>query len=219
MLGVRRKPLPVNVPMILTWSRIVMIPLIVGIFYVPDALLSPFWKNFWACALFVAAAVTDAFDGYLARRYNMESAIGAFLDTSADKLMVCAAVIVLTSLHRLDLLVALIIVGREITVTALREWMAKVGAANRLRVNWYGKIKTIAQMTAIPMLLFYDTLLGIDFAVLGTVLIWVAAILTLYSMYVYVTLAEPFLNKEPAKADKADGAAKNLKKRPKKAVK
>ncbi len=215
MLTPGRKPLPVNVPMILTWSRIVMIPLIVGIFYVPDQLLAPFAKNLLASLFFIAAAVTDAFDGFIARRYNMESAIGAVLDRSADKLMVCAAVIVLTYLHRLDLLIALIIVGREITVTALREWMAKLGESNRVRVNWYGKVKTISQMVAIPMLLFYDSILGIDMAALGTVLIWVAAVLTVYSMYVYITLAEPFFTKEEPKLVKS----KNLKKRPKKAAK
>lgn len=149
-----RKPLPVNVPMILTWARIALIPLIIGVFYIPDHILSPFMQNVWATVIFIVAALTDAFDGYFARRYNMESAIGAFLDTSADKLMVCAALIVLLDFNRVDMLVALIIIGREITVTALREWMAKVGAAARVKVNWYGKIKAIAQMVAIPMLLF-----------------------------------------------------------------
>lgn len=192
-----RKPLPVNVPMILTWARIALIPLIIGVFYIPDHILSPFMQNVWATAIFIVAALTDAFDGYFARRYNMESAIGAFLDTSADKLMVCAALIVLLDFNRVDMLVALIIIGREITVTALREWMAKVGAAARVKVNWYGKIKAIAQMVAIPMLLFYETIFGISMAWLGTILIYVAAILTVYSMIVYLRAAGPYLSSEP----------------------
>ena len=190
-----RKPLPVNVPMILTWARIALIPLIIGVFYIPDHILSPFMQNVWV--IFIVAALTDAFDGYFARRYNMESAIGAFLDTSADKLMVCAALIVLLDFNRVDMLVALIIIGREITVTALREWMAKVGAAARVKVNWYGKIKAIAQMVAIPMLLFYETIFGISMAWLGTILIYVAAILTVYSMIVYLRAAGPYLSSEP----------------------
>ena len=192
-----RKPLPVNVPMILTWARIALIPLIIGVFYIPDHILSPFMQNVWATVIFIVAALTDAFDGYFARRYNMESAIGAFLDTSADKLMVCAALIVLLDFNRVDMLVALIIIGREITVTALREWMAKVGAATRVKVNWYGKIKAIAQMVAIPMLLFYETIFGISMAWLGTILIYVAAILTVYSMIVYLRAAGPYLSSEP----------------------
>ena len=192
-----RKPLPVNVPMILTWARIALIPLIIAVFYIPDQILSPFMQNVWATVIFVIAALTDAFDGYFARRYNMESAIGAFLDTSADKLMVCAALIVLLDFNRVDMLVALIIIGREITVTALREWMAKVGAAARVKVNWYGKIKAIAQMVAIPMLLFYEPIFGISMAWLGTILIYVAAILTVYSMIVYLRAAVPYLSSEP----------------------
>ena len=192
-----RKPLPVNVPMILTWARIALIPLIIGVFYIPDHILSPFMQNVWATVICIVAALTDAFDGYFARRYNMESAIGAFLDTSADKLMVCAALIVLLDFNRVDMLVALIIIGREITVTALREWMAKVGAAARVKVNWYGKIKAIAQMVAIPMLLFYETIFGISMAWLGTILIYVAAILTVYSMIVYLRAAGPYLSSEP----------------------
>ena len=129
-----KQQVKVNVAMILTWIRIAMIPLIVGVFYVPDEWMSPFMQNVWGTALFILAALTDAFDGYIARNYNMESAIGAFLDTTADKLMVCAALIVLLAFNRVDMLVALIIIGREITVTALREWMAKVGAAARVKV-------------------------------------------------------------------------------------
>ncbi len=193
----KAKRLSVNVPMILTWARIALIPLIIGVFYIPDSILSPFMQNVWATVIFIVAALTDAFDGYIARKYNMESAIGAFLDTSADKLMVCAALIVLLDFGRVDMIVALIIIGREITVTALREWMAKVGAAARVKVNWFGKIKAIAQMVAIPMLLYWDSFLGISMAWLGTILIYVAAILTIYSMVVYMRAAGPYLNSEP----------------------
>ncbi len=191
------KRLSVNVPMILTWARIALIPLIIGVFYIPDWILSPFMQNVWATIIFVIAALTDAFDGYIARKYNMESAIGAFLDTSADKLMVCAALIVLLDFGRVDMIVALIIIGREITVTALREWMAKVGAAARVKVNWFGKIKAIAQMVAIPMLLFWEPFMGVSMAWLGTILIYVAAILTIYSMVVYMRAAGPYLNSDP----------------------
>lgn len=191
------KRLSVNVPMILTWTRIALIPLIIGVFYIPGWILSPFMQNVWATIIFVIAALTDAFDGYIARKYNMESAIGAFLDTSADKLMVCAALIVLLDFGRVDMIVALIIIGREITVTALREWMAKVGAAARVKVNWFGKIKAIAQMVAIPMLLFWEPFMGISMAWLGTILIYVAAILTIYSMVVYMRAAGPYLNSDP----------------------
>lgn len=193
----KAKRLSVNVPMILTWARIALIPLIIGVFYIPDSILSPFMQNVWATVIFIVAALTDAFDGYIARKYNMESAIGAFLDTSADKLMVCAALIVLLDFGRVDMIVALIIIGREITVTALREWMAKVGAAARVKVNWFGKIKAIAQMVAIPMLLYWDSFLGISMAWLGTILIYVAAILTIYSMVVYMRAAGPYLSSEP----------------------
>ena len=192
----KRQRLPINVPMILTWARIALIPLIIGVFYVPDTVLSPFMQNVWATIIFVVAALTDAFDGFIARRYNMESAIGAFLDTSADKLMVCAALIVLLDFNRVDMLVALIIIGREITVTALREWMAKVGAAARVKVNWFGKIKAIAQMVAILMLLFYEDFLGISMYWLGTILIYVAAFLTIYSMIVYLRAAGPYLSSD-----------------------
>ena len=192
----KRQRLPINVPMILTWARIALIPLIIGVFYVPDTVLSPFMQNVWATIIFGGAALTDAFDDFIARRYNMESAIGAFLDTSADKLMVCAALIVLLDFNRVDMLVALIIIGREITVTALREWMAKVGAAARVKVNWFGKIKAIAQMVAIPMLLFYEDFLGISMYWLGTILIYVAAFLTIYSMIVYLRAAGPYLSSD-----------------------
>jgi CDP-diacylglycerol--glycerol-3-phosphate 3-phosphatidyltransferase len=184
-----------NVPMALTWARIAMIPLVVGIFYVPDGWFPAHWKNATACWLFVLAAVTDAFDGWIARRYEMVSPLGAFLDPVADKLMVSAALIVLLSLGRVDEFVALVIVGREIAVSALREWMAQLGKSSSVAVNSLGKIKTIAQMVAIPMLLFHDPLFGIiDVRMIGTVLIYLAAALTVYSMMIYLRLAWPHLN-------------------------
>ena len=125
--------------------------------------------------------------------------MGAFLDSVADKLVVCSAIVVLLAFDRVDMIVALIIVGREIAVTALREWMAKIGAAATVKVNWFGKIKTIAQMTAIPMLLFFDPFFGIDIYLVGTVLIWVAAVLTVYSMFVYMSAAWPHIEGGDAK--------------------
>ena len=140
------------------------------------------------------AAITDAFDGYLARRYGQTSQLGAFLDPVADKLMVCAALVVLVDLHRVDQIIALVIIGREIAVSALREWMARVGASRSVAVSSLGKIKTIAQMIAIPVLLFHDPLFGvIDLQQIGKALISLAAVLTMYSMLYYLKLAWPHL--------------------------
>jgi len=187
--------MPINLPMILTWARIAMIPMVLGVFYLPDSVLPSHWKNFTACALFTLAAITDGFDGYLARKYQLTTPLGAFLDPVADKLMVCAALVVLLTLGRIDEFVALVIIGREITVSALREWMAYVGASASVAVNWLGKMKTIMQMVAIPVLLYHDPLFGVvPVAAIGTVLIYVAAALTVYSMLYYLRLAWPHLN-------------------------
>lgn len=186
-----------NVPMALTWARIAMIPMVVGVFYLPDAWLTPQAKNITACALFSLAAITDAIDGWYARKYGQITPLGAFLDPVADKLIVCAALIVLLALDRVDAFVSLVIIGREIAISALREWMAQVGAARSVAVNWLGKAKTIAQMVAIPMLLFHDPLFGlIPVAQIGTLLIYVAAALTVYSMFYYLRLAAPHLRGE-----------------------
>ncbi len=183
-----------NVPMLLTWARIAMIPMVVGVYYLPDAWLSPFAKNVSGCALFSVAAITDAIDGWYARRYGQITPLGAFLDPVADKLMVCAALVVLLALDRVDSFVALVIIGREITVSALREWMAQMGASASVAVNWLGKAKTIMQMVAIPVLLFHQPLFGvIPVAAIGTALIYVAAVLTVYSMFYYLRLAWPHL--------------------------
>jgi cardiolipin synthase len=183
-----------TVPMLLTWARIAMVPLIVGIFYVPDSWLSPSARNITACALFTLAALTDAFDGWLARRTGQTSPFGAFLDPVADKLMVCAALVVLLALDRIDPFVSLVIIGREITVSALREWMAQIGASSSVAVSSLGKLKTILQMVAIPVLLFHDPIFGvIPVRQTGLWLIYAAAVLTVYSMMFYLRLAWPHL--------------------------
>ena len=186
--------MPINLPLLLTWARIAMIPMVIGVFYVPDWLIPAHWKNVAACTLFTVAAITDGFDGYLARRFGLITRLGAFLDPVADKLMVCAALVVLLTLGRIDEFVALVIIGREITVSALREWMAHIGAGASVAVNWLGKLKTVLQMVAIPVLLFHDPLFGvIPVATIGTVLIYVAAVMTVYSMFYYLRLAWPYL--------------------------
>ena len=181
--------MPLNLPNMLTWLRIAMIPGIVGVFYLPETVISPWEKNLIATSLFIAAALTDWLDGYLARRLNQMSAFGAFLDPVADKLMVTAALIVLVEFDRTNAVVAFIIIGREIAVSALREWMARIGEARSVAVNILGKIKTVAQMVAIPMLLYHDTLLGLDMRHLGAWLIYLAALLTVVSMFYYLKLA------------------------------
>ena len=182
-----------NTPNVVTLSRIVLIPLIIAIFYVPDDWLSFSGKNMAATAIFIFAAVTDWLDGYLARKLNQMSAFGAFLDPVADKLIVVGALIVLLKEGRVDAVVALIIVGREIAISALREWMATVGQAKSVAVAFIGKLKTVVQMVAIPLLLLYDDeLLGVvNCSVLGTILINVAAVLTVISMLYYMRKALP----------------------------
>lgn len=180
-----------NIPNILTWMRIVMIPLFVGVFYLPEAQMPAPMRDLYAMLIFVLAAVTDWFDGYLARKWNQTSAFGAFLDPVADKLMVAAALIVLVEFDRVGAIVALIIIGREIAISALREWMAGIGQGQGVAVAMIGKIKTAAQMIAIPFLLYYRPITGIDAKVVGTLLIYVAAILTLLSMAYYLKAAWP----------------------------
>ena len=151
-------------------------------------------KNMLATSLFIFAAVTDWLDGYLARRMKQESAFGQFLDPVADKLIVAAALLVLLNMGRVQVWVALVIIGREITISALREWMAQVGASKSVAVHMVGKLKTTAQLVAIPFLLFNGTLFGwLNAALIGTWLIWVAAFLTLWSMFYYLQKALPQL--------------------------
>lgn len=177
----------------MTWTRIVAIPLIIGVYALPWDMAS---KNLVATVMFAVFAWTDWLDGYLARKLNQTSAFGAFLDPVADKILVCACLLVLVHLHRVDVFVALIIVGREIAISALREWMAQIGAGKSVAVHMVGKVKTAVQMLAIPFLLYDGRLFGmIDTGIWGTWLIWVAAILTIWSMIYY--LQKPSQKSEP----------------------
>lgn len=178
-----------TLPTLLTWARIVAIPLIVGLFYLPA---EPATRNLAATALFVVVALTDWLDGYLARKLNQTSSFGAFLDPVADKFLVCAALLILLQLDRVNAFVALVIIGREIAISALREWMAQIGASRSVAVHMLGKLKTVVQMVAIPFLLFDGALFGlIDTRIWGTGLIYLAAVLTIWSMIYYLRKALP----------------------------
>ena len=185
---------------VLTFTRIAMIPLVVVFFYLPYS-----WANPAAAVAFIVAAITDTLDGYFARRYGQTTALGAFLDPVADKLMVATALILLAShdassarLIWFDLSVvvtvtAAVIVGREIAISALREWMAELGARRKVAVSALGKIKTVFQMTGLSMMLFRENLFGLPIYEIGLYLLIAAAILTLWSMIVYLRLAWPDL--------------------------
>lgn len=188
--------MPLNFPILLTWLRVALIPLVVGVFYLPNSWLGPFEKGVASTAVFIIAAVTDWFDGFLARRWNQTSAFGAFLDPVADKLMVAGALLVVMEFRQVEYIaiIAFIIIGREITISALREWMAQIGASKSVAVSSLGKIKTTAQMVAIPMLLFDQKLFGIiDTHFWGQMLLWIAAVLTLWSMFYYLRKAWPLI--------------------------
>ena len=186
--------MPLNIPILLTWLRVALIPLVVGVFYLPDSWISLFDKGLASTTIFIVAAATDWFDGYLARRWNETSAFGAFLDPVADKLMVAGALLLLVQLGRADAILAFIIIGREIAISALREWMAQIGASKSVAVSSIGKIKTTAQMMAIPMLLYYGDLFGIiDTGFWGQVLLVIAAVLTVWSMFYYLRKAWPLI--------------------------
>ncbi|MCL1860358.1 MAG: CDP-diacylglycerol--glycerol-3-phosphate 3-phosphatidyltransferase [Proteobacteria bacterium] len=189
----------INIPNILTWGRIALIPVFIGVFYLPDAWVGMAQKNVLATVIFTVAAVTDWLDGYLARVLKQASAFGAFLDPVADKLMVAASLIMLVQLGRVDMIVSIIIIGREITISALREWMAREGLSASVAVATIGKLKTAAQMTAIPMLLLHAPLLGVDMRIVGSILIYVAAALTLWSMgyYLHRAMAGPTKDTDP----------------------
>jgi cardiolipin synthase (CMP-forming) len=183
------RPMFWTLPTLLTWARIVAIPLIVGVFYLP---ISVEMRNLTATVLFVLFALTDWADGWLARKLNQTSSFGAFLDPVADKFLVCAALLVLVQLDRVHALVALVIIGREIAISALREWMAQIGASGSVAVHMLGKVKTVTQMVAIPFLLYNGRLLGlIDTHWWGTLLIVLAAVLTIWSMVYYLRKALP----------------------------
>ncbi len=186
--------MPLNLPNLLTWQRILAIPLLVAVYLVPWEGWSMHSRNIVATVIFVLAAVTDWVDGYLARRLGQQTPFGAFLDPVADKLLVCVALVMLLELGRVASGVAAIIIGREIAISALREWMATIGARRSVAVSSMGKLKTVLQLVAIPLLLFHDRLFGvIDTRLLGTWLIYLAAILTLWSMGYYLKQAWPQL--------------------------
>ena len=190
--------MPLNIPILLTWLRIVLIPLMIAVYYVPESWFDDQERNLTATLIFVVAAATDWLDGYLARRLNQTSAFGAFLDPVADKLMIAAALIMLVQLGRLDAIIATIIIGREITISALREWMAQIGEQKSVAVSMIGKIKTTAQMVAIPLLLYHTPIKGFDVQYAGVWLSYVAALLTLWSMGYYLRMAGPEIAKRTA---------------------
>lgn len=177
-----------TIPTILTLLRIVLIPVLIIVFYLPV-----WWAHIAALLVFTIAAVTDWLDGWIARRYGMMSAFGAFLDPVADKLMVTVALLLIVQRNPEVWLAipAAIIIGREITVSALREWMAELGEGARVRVAWTGKIKTILQMVAIGFLLFRESVLGLPVLLIGQILLLIAALLTIISMINYVRAAWP----------------------------
>lgn len=182
-----------NIPNILTLLRILLIPVFVVLFYLPWQYAAE------ACAIvFALAAITDWFDGYLARKLKQVSALGAFLDPVADKLMVAAALILLVQQDPIPGLAipVLVIIGREITISALREWMAEIGARAQIAVSTIGKVKTAFQMTAIFLLIYRNDLFGLPLYTIGFVLLYVAVILTLWSMFLYLRAAWPSLNPE-----------------------
>lgn len=184
----------ITVPTILTLLRIGMIPIFVLCFYLPAS-----WSNIAATVVFGMAAVTDWLDGYLARRLRETSAFGAFLDPVADKLMVATALVLLVDINPTPYpgaflaIAAAVIIGREITISALREWMAELGANAKVAVSYVGKVKTTAQMVALLLLLYREPIGGISAATVGFWLLYLAAGLTLWSMFLYVRTAWPDL--------------------------
>lgn len=183
-----------NLPNSLTMARIILIPVFVGVFYLQPHYITQHIANLLATAIFGFAAITDWLDGYYARKLNQTSAFGAFLDPVADKLMVAAALIMLVEFDRVCALIAFIIIGREIAISALREWMSGMGQRGSVAVAMIGKIKTVMQMVAILFLLYYDPIFGISTKTIGEVSIYVAVILTLVSMAYYLKAAWPQMN-------------------------
>ena len=185
-----------NIPNYLTLLRIGLIPCLILVFYVPDDTLSAYDKNLTATLIFLFAAITDWLDGYLARRLNQTSDFGAFIDPVADKLIVIAALILLAELGRIESIVAFIIIAREFTISSLREWMATLGKSGSIAVAFIGKFKTTMQMIAILFLLYYDNILFIPVALIGKILIYFAALLTIISMIYYLKIAFKILKKK-----------------------
>lgn len=189
--------MPMTTPIILTLIRIALIPVLVLIFYLPFT-----WSNLAAVVVFVSAAITDWLDGFIARRTGQLTSFGAFLDPVADKLMVATALVLLVQQDAqlfvapkgVFAIAAAIIIGREIAISALREWMADMGEKGRVTVSGVGKAKTIFQMTSIAMLLYRSDIAGIPIALLGEILLYLAAGLTLWSMWVYLHSAWPVMS-------------------------
>lgn len=182
--------MPWNVPIFLTWMRVLLIPVFTLLFYLPKEWLDIQTVNWTVAVIFAIAAVTDWFDGFLARRWKQTSDFGAFLDPVADKLMVAVALLLLVSLGRTYAIFAMIIIGREITISALREWMAQMGKRNSVAVATIGKFKTAAQMAAILLLLIgLQDFYGFNLISIGNILMFIASVLTLWSMFYYLKMA------------------------------
>ena len=183
----------ISLPNILTWGRILLIPLLIVVFYIPDGMLASSGKNLTAALIFTLAAITDWLDGYLARRFNQTTRFGAFLDPVADKLMVTTALVILVWLDRVGIFVAAIIIGRELAISALREWMAIIGESRGVAVSYIGKLKTGAQMIAIILLFLFEPIYFIPTYILGTILVYIAVVLTVWSMFYYIKKATVIL--------------------------
>ncbi len=184
--------MPLNIPILLTWFRVALIPVFTVLFYLPPAVLKYEYQNEIGALIFALGGITDWLDGYLARRWNQTSSFGAFLDPVADKLLVAAALILLVELSRAPAWLAVIIIGREITISALREWMAQQGKTKSVAVAYIGKLKTAAQMIAIFLLLWYGPLpfLGwLPTTTVGTIALYLAGVLTIISMVYYLQVA------------------------------
>ena len=179
-----------NIPILLTWLRVLLIPIFTALFYLPNNWIASQTTNWVAASIFAIAAITDWFDGYLARRWQQTSDFGAFLDPVADKLMVAVALILLVSLNRTHAIFAMIIIGREITISALREWMAQMGKRGSVAVATIGKLKTTAQMIAILLLIIgLENFHGFNLLFWGNLLMLIASILTIWSMFYYLKMA------------------------------
>jgi CDP-diacylglycerol--glycerol-3-phosphate 3-phosphatidyltransferase/cardiolipin synthase len=179
----------ITVPTLLTWMRIFLVPFFVAVYYLPDSLINMPTKNLLATAMFVFAAITDYLDGYLARKLGQESSFGAFLDPVADKAIVAASLVVLVNLNRTFVFAAIIIIIREIAISALREWMAQLGKAQNVAVAYIGKLKTVLQMIAIALLLFDN---HTNF--IGNLFMLLAVIFTVISMFYYLEQAKKQFN-------------------------
>lgn len=187
-----------TLPLMLTLGRVAAIPVVMALFFAP----LPYARQA-AAVVFILASITDWLDGYLARRWDQESRFGAFLDPVADKLLVAVSLVLLLY-DRPGMLLALItsvVIGREIAVSALREWMAEIGTRRKVAVSWLGKLKTGFQMTAIAMMLWQMTLYGLPLYTIGYALLIVAAILTLQSMVAYLQAAWPALSQDDKPSD------------------